>query len=204
GVVLLGVCLWRSRARASYTGVFFVVAALEWYGTAIRSLALEPLGARPRNRGRQPAERSGQRLHRVRRDGAARCAVARIRRPDADLAAGGGPLMSQARRPENFDAIVVGAGPAGSACAYFLASGGLPALLVDRATFPRDKPCGGGVTARAAALLPFSLEPVVEEVVEQFEFGLSYRKRFARRSEQPLVLMTERMKLDAFLVSRAI
>jgi hypothetical protein len=36
GVGLLGVFLWRSRARASYAGVFFVVAALEWYGTAIR------------------------------------------------------------------------------------------------------------------------------------------------------------------------
>jgi hypothetical protein len=35
GVALLGVFLWRSRARASYAGVFFVVAALEWYGTAI-------------------------------------------------------------------------------------------------------------------------------------------------------------------------
>jgi hypothetical protein len=35
GVALLGVFLWRSRSRASYAGVFFVVAALEWYGTAI-------------------------------------------------------------------------------------------------------------------------------------------------------------------------
>src|SRR5262249_13657663 len=97
-----------------------------------------------------------------------------------------------------------GAGPSGSTCAYFLARAGLSTLLVDRAPFPRDKPCGGGVTVRAAALLPFSLEPVVEEVVDRFEFGLSYRMRFARVSEQPLVLMTERLKLDAFLVSRAI
>ena len=112
--------------------------------------------------------------------------------------------MSRAGRHEKFDAIVVGAGPSGSTCAYFLARAGLSILLVDRATFPRDKPCGGGITARAAALLPFSLDPVVEEVVDRFEFGLSYRKRFARMSEQPLVLMTERLKLDAFLVSRAI
>ena len=38
-------------------------------------------------------------------------------------------------------------------------------LLLDRAKFPRDKPCGGGVTVRCAALLPFSIEPVVEHVV---------------------------------------
>jgi geranylgeranyl reductase family protein len=111
--------------------------------------------------------------------------------------------MSPAQRHENFDVIVVGAGPAGSTCAYYLARAGLSTLIVDRATFPRDKPCGGGITARAAALLPFSLDPVVEEVIDRFEFGLSYGKRFVRVSERPLVLMTERLKLDAFLVARA-
>src|SRR5262249_40914501 len=121
-----------------------------------------------------------------------------------DLEPGEGPVSSRARRQETFDAIVVGAGPAGSTCAYFLARAGLSTLLVDRATFPRDKPCGGGVTARAASLLPFSLDPVVEEVVDRFEFGLCYRKRFVRVSERPLVLMTERPKLDAFLAARAI
>jgi hypothetical protein len=35
GVAVLGVFLWRSRARATYAGVFFVVAALELYGTSI-------------------------------------------------------------------------------------------------------------------------------------------------------------------------
>jgi hypothetical protein len=35
GVAVLGAGLWRSRARAAYAGVFFVVAALELYGTSI-------------------------------------------------------------------------------------------------------------------------------------------------------------------------
>jgi hypothetical protein len=35
GVAVLGACLWRSRARAAYAGVFFFVAALELYGTSI-------------------------------------------------------------------------------------------------------------------------------------------------------------------------
>jgi len=35
GVAVLGAVLWRSRARATYAGVFFVVAALELYGTSI-------------------------------------------------------------------------------------------------------------------------------------------------------------------------
>ena len=64
---------------------------------------------------------------------------------------------------ERFEAIVVGAGPAGSTTAYRLARAGARVLLLDKARFPRDKPCGGGVTLRAARLLPFSLDPVVEE-----------------------------------------
>ena len=105
--------------------------------------------------------------------------------------------------PESFDVIVVGAGPAGSTSAYFLAREGLSVLLLDRARFPRDKPCGGGVTGRAAALLPFSIEPVVEDVVDRLEIGLSYARRFERRSEKPLIYMTRRAVLDAFLVDRA-
>ena len=104
---------------------------------------------------------------------------------------------------ERFDAIVVGAGPAGSATAIRLARGGAKVLLADRAYFPRDKPCGGGLTGRAARELPVDISPVVEDVVRTFEVRLRYRKRFERRSEVPLVLMTQRRRLDAFLVEQA-
>src|SRR5438445_84896 len=59
-----------------------------------------------------------------------------------------------------YDVAVIGAGPAGSTAAYRLAAAGARVLLLDRAVFPRDKPCGGGVTVRAARLLPFSIDPV--------------------------------------------
>ena len=104
---------------------------------------------------------------------------------------------------ERFDAVVVGAGPAGSTAAFHLARGGASVLLADRATFPRDKPCGGGLTARALRLLPFSIEPVVEEEVDVFELGLGYRRRFVRRTERPMVVMTQRRRLDAFLLEHA-
>jgi geranylgeranyl reductase family protein len=104
---------------------------------------------------------------------------------------------------ERFDAIVVGAGPAGSATAIRLARDGARVLLADRARFPRDKPCGGGLTGRAVRELPVDVTPVVEDVVRSFEVRLRYRKRFERRSEAPLVLMTQRRRLDAFLVEQA-
>ena len=52
-----------------------------------------------------------------------------------------------------YDAVIVGAGPAGAATAAHLASGGARVLLLDRSAFPRDKACGGGLTPRGAAAL---------------------------------------------------
>src|ERR687890_706765 len=51
---------------------------------------------------------------------------------------------------ERADLIVVGAGPAGSATAYYAARAGLKVLLLDRQGFPRDKPCGDGLMPHAA------------------------------------------------------
>jgi geranylgeranyl reductase family protein len=105
---------------------------------------------------------------------------------------------------KRYDAIVVGAGPAGSTAAYRLACAGANVLLFDRARFPRDKPCGGGVTGRAARLLPFSIEPIVEHVVAAVDLRLRYGRTFARASGEPLVYMTQRKRLDHFLVQKAV
>jgi geranylgeranyl reductase family protein len=76
-------------------------------------------------------------------------------------------------------------------------------LLLDRAKFPRDKPCGGGLTIRAVRQLPFSIDPVVEDVVDRIELRLRYGRQFERPSPKPLVLMTQRRRLDAFLAEQA-
>ncbi len=52
-----------------------------------------------------------------------------------------------------FDAIVVGAGPAGSATALRLARAGAEVLLFDRARFPRDKPCSEYLSPETTRLL---------------------------------------------------
>ena len=52
-------------------------------------------------------------------------------------------------RSDDADVVVVGAGPAGSAAAVTLARAGRHVIVVDKATFPRDKCCGDGLTTAA-------------------------------------------------------
>ena len=104
---------------------------------------------------------------------------------------------------DSYDAVVIGAGPAGSATAIHLARGGARVLLADRAQFPRDKPCGGGLTGRALRHAPCDVSPVVEHVVDRFRLRLRYGREFSRRHRKPLILMTQRRHLDAHLADQA-
>ena len=107
------------------------------------------------------------------------------------------------RLVERFDVLVVGAGPAGSAAAIHLARSGASVLLVDRARFPRDKPCGGGLTGRALKHLPCTIDPVVEHVVDRMVVRVAYGSKLGRRSDAPLIEMTQRRRLDLHLAEQA-
>ncbi len=103
-----------------------------------------------------------------------------------------------------FDVIVIGAGPAGSCAAYRLARGGARVAMLDRAVFPRDKPCGGGITLRGLHHLPIDVTPVVEDVIVTAELGFGQGERFERTADQPVVFMTQRRRLDAHLAEQAV
>jgi geranylgeranyl reductase family protein len=105
---------------------------------------------------------------------------------------------------QRYDVVVVGAGPAGSATALRLARAGAKVILVDRERFPRDKPCGGGLTGRALRHAPCAVDPVVEHVVDRFRIRLRYGLSFTRRHATPLVLMTQRRRLDLHIVEQAL
>lgn len=71
------------------------------------------------------------------------------------MAGGGRPLASApvtAPHPDT-DVLVVGAGPAGTAAAITLARAGRRVTVIDKATFPRDKCCGDGLTTGALRVL---------------------------------------------------
>jgi geranylgeranyl reductase family protein len=85
-----------------------------------------------------------------------------------DLPPSGSRSASRARsgRGESADiadVIVVGAGPAGSAVAYYLATAGLDVLVLEKSRFPREKVCGDGLTPRAVKALTGMGIPMSED-----------------------------------------
>ncbi|MGN6088127.1 MAG: geranylgeranyl reductase family protein [Actinomycetales bacterium] len=63
-------------------------------------------------------------------------------------------MSADSSRPEDVaDVVIVGAGPAGSTTAYYLAQAGLDVVLLEKTAFPREKVCGDGLTPRAVEQL---------------------------------------------------
>ncbi len=102
-----------------------------------------------------------------------------------------------------YDAIVIGAGPAGSTAARLLARSGAKVIMLDRASFPRDKPCGGGVTIQAANELDIALTPVIERTITKAQVSFRLGGAFHREWPHPLAYMTQRCRLDAYLAEMA-
>ena len=59
------------------------------------------------------------------------------------------PMSEQIDSPRPVEVAIIGAGPAGAAAAIHAARAGYETILIDSATFPRDKTCGDGLTPRA-------------------------------------------------------
>jgi geranylgeranyl reductase family protein len=99
---------------------------------------------------------------------------------------------------ERYDAIVVGAGPAGCAAAFDLASGGRAVLLLDKAEFPRHKACAGGLTRKSLRALRYSVAPVVRESVSTIVVEGRRGQAATLASRSAVCAMTVRQELDHY------
>ena len=93
------------------------------------------------------------------------------------------------------DVVIIGGGPAGSVCGYLLKKAGVDCVIVDRATFPRDKICAGGLSYKAWYLLDklmpdltYDYRPVTHMHMQfdddpAIEFESEYELRMTNRKE---------------------
>ena len=120
--------------------------------------------------------------------------------------AGRAPAPGVPRTPFDAAVIVAGAGPAGAVAARTLATAGIDTLLVDRAAFPRNKPCGGGLTVRARRRFPW-LDAVLAEIdvhaVAALHLESPDRSLLRIESPDPVGLLVRRVEFDHALVRAA-
>lgn len=106
--------------------------------------------------------------------------------------------MAEAAATKLWDAIVVGAGPAGCAAAYDLARAGRSVLLLDRCDFPRPKACAGGLTMKTVRALRYSVEPVTREVVRSILLEKNGENATLVKTRGPICVMTVRAEFDEY------
>jgi geranylgeranyl reductase family protein len=105
------------------------------------------------------------------------------------------------------DVIVAGAGPAGSSAAAVLAQAGVDTLVLDRHAMPRNKPCGGGLSARALSRFDWLAEAIRGIDVRRVRrLHLEGPRGAALDLDHPedCVLLVRRLEFDAALASRAV
>ncbi len=121
-------------------------------------------------------------------------------------------LQEVAARSHVFDVVVVGAGPSGSACAYWLSRAGWSVCLIEKKAFPREKTCGDGLTPRSVhQLIEMGLEPEVAahghkyQGLRSFGFGASLEMQWPEHPIFPNYGYTiTRFNLDGLVAERAV
>ncbi len=136
-------------------------------------------------------------------------------RPSAPYTRGvGKPSSLEPPRPpeRSCDVLVVGAGPSGSAAAYWLAREGLDVVVVEKKRFPRAKTCGDGLTPRAVRqLAEMGVEPELSASYHRYQglrsvaFGRALEMAWPEHPEFPSYGYTiTRHDLDGLVAENAV
>lgn len=103
-----------------------------------------------------------------------------------------------------YDCIIVGAGPAGGTAAYHLAKRGRSVLVLEKASLPRYKPCGGGVSPQVAEWFDFDFSPAISIKVNaiRYTWKMGDPVEAKLKGSEP-IWMVRRDVFDHFLVQQA-
>ena len=111
------------------------------------------------------------------------------------------------KSPRSAPILVAGAGPAGATAARRLALAGRPVRLLDRRSFPRQKPCGGGISVRALSRFPYlerGLTRIATHTVRRLHLEGPGGQSAVIESDHAAALMIRRVEFDDLLVSMAV
>ena len=103
-----------------------------------------------------------------------------------------------------WDLVVGGGGPAGLSAAHAAARAGVRTLVVERATHPRYKTCGGGLIGTSLVEAADRVEVPAHDRVDRVTFTRDGRRAFTRRHPAPLVTMIRREEFDDRLRAAAV
>lgn len=102
-----------------------------------------------------------------------------------------------------WDVAVIGAGPAGATAARGGALAGSRVILLERATLPRYKTCGGGLISASMRTLPDGLALNPRAQVRSFSFSFDGKRQKTRSRSEQLLTLVMRDEFDAALMDRA-
>jgi geranylgeranyl reductase family protein len=154
-----------------------------------------------------PARKAGAKRTGAKRVGAKKAAPAKTRAPKAAAAT---KVAGLAAEQQVHDVVVVGAGPSGASCGYWLADAGWDVVVVEKMEFPREKTCGDGLTPRAVRqLADMGLEEKLAGShkytgLRAFGFGHSIEMQWPEHPNFPAYGYTiTRHDLDGLVAARA-
>jgi len=105
------------------------------------------------------------------------------------------------------DVLIVGGGPAGSSCAWGLRSSGLHAVVLYKATFPRNKVCGGWITPWVVQALEINMENYARgrtlQAIRGFRVGCMGEREVDVPYNQTVSYGIRRCEFDEYLLRRS-
>jgi len=103
-----------------------------------------------------------------------------------------------------YDAVIVGAGPAGASCAAMLSKKGSKVLIIDRSIFPREKACGGLISRKTIDFLTKEFDLQIDSN-KIFKINLRFSDDYysSYKSDSPLAIVVRRRDFDNHLVELA-